>query len=146
MKTYKGKYKIKNPHKYRGDPTNVIYRSSWELKFLIWCDNNPAVVQFSSEEVVIPYICPTDNKRHRYFVDFFIQVRGKDGNLKSYLIEIKPAVQTRPPEVAKKKTRRYIQEVMTWGKNEAKWKAAEEFARDRGWEFKILTEYELGIK
>jgi hypothetical protein len=145
MKFYKGKYTLKNPQKYIGDPTNVIYRSSWELKFLVWCDKNPNVVSFSSEEVVIPYVCPTDNRRHRYFVDFLIKVRDKSGNIKTYLIEIKPSAQTKPPEIPKRKTRRYIQEVFTWGKNEAKWKAAIEYAKDRGWEFKILTEHELGL-
>lgn len=143
---HKRKYVPINPSKYDGDPTKIILRSSWEIKFATWCDRNPSIIKWKSEEVVIPYVCPTDNRRHRYFVDFFIQVRGKDGSVKGYLIEIKPAAQTRPPEVPKRKTKRYIQEVMTWGKNEAKWKAAEEYARDRGWEFKILTEYELGIK
>lgn len=145
MKFYKGKYKLKNPQKYIGDPTNVIYRSSWELKFLLWCDTNPNIIKFSSEEIVIPYVCPTDNKRHRYFVDFLIKVKDKTGNIKTYLIEIKPSSQTKPPDVPQRKTRRYIQEVFTWGKNEAKWKAAIEYAKDRGWEFKILTEHELGL-
>ena len=74
-----------------------------------------------------------------------IKVRDKSGNIKTYLIEIKPSAQTKPPEIPKRKTRRYIQEVFTWGKNEAKWKAAIEYAKDRGWEFKILTEHELGL-
>lgn len=140
------KYVPINPQKYDGDPTNIFLRSSWEIKFATWCDRNPSVIKWKSEEVVIPYICPTDNRRHRYFVDFFIQVRSKDGSIKGWLIEIKPAAQTRPPEPPKKKTKRYIQEVMTWGKNEAKWKAADQYAKDRGWEFKIITEYELGLK
>lgn len=142
---YKGKYKVKNKHKYIGDCSNIVYRSSWELRFLVWCDNNPSVLQFSSEEIVIPYICPTDNKRHRYFVDFLIKVKDANGNVKTYLIEIKPAVQTKPPIVKQRKTKRYIQEVFTWGKNEAKWKAAIEYAKDRGWDFKILTEHDLGL-
>ena len=142
---YKGKYSVKNPHKYMGDPTNVIYRSSWELKFMIWCDTNPSVIKFSSEETVIPYICPTDNRPHRYFVDFKIQVKAKDGKLKTYLVEIKPYAQTIPPKIPQRKTKRFITEVMTYGKNEAKWNAAKNFCKDRGYEFIILTENELNV-
>lgn len=144
MNYHRGKYKLKHPDKYEGDPTNIVYRSSWELRFLIWCDTNPSIVKFSSEEVVIPYICPTDNKWHRYFVDFKIRVRTRTNTIQTYLIEIKPDVQTRPPK-PRRKTPRYIQEVFTWGKNEAKWRAAREYAADRGWEFKVLTEHDLGL-
>lgn len=143
---HKRKYTPLHPEKYIGDPTDIIMRSSWETKFAVWCDHNPAVVKWSSETTVIPYICPTDNRRHRYFVDFKIQVKDKEGKLKTYLVEIKPEVQTRPPEPLKRKTKRYITEVMTWGKNEAKWKAAREFCADRGYEFIIITEKHLGLK
>lgn len=143
---HKRKYTPVHPEKYIGDPTNIIMRSSWETKFAVWCDHNPAIVKWSSETTIIPYKCVTDNRWHRYFVDFKIQVRDKDGNLKTYLIEIKPDAQTRPPIMPKKKTKRYIQEVMTWGKNDAKWEAAREYCADRGYEFMILTEYDLGIK
>lgn len=142
---HKRKYTPVNVNKYEGDPTNIILRSSWEIRFAAWCDRTPSVVKWKSEEVVIPYICPTDNKRHRYFVDFLIKVRDRSGNIKTYLIEIKPSAQTKPPVPGQRKTRRYIQEVFTWGKNEAKWKAATEYAKDRGWEFKILTEHDLGL-
>lgn len=142
---HKRRYVPVNPEKYTGDPTNIVMRSSWETKFAIWADHSRSVVKWSSEETIIPYLCPTDNKVHRYFVDFKIQVRDKEGNLATYLIEIKPEIQTRPP-VSKRKTKRYLQEVMTWGKNEAKWKAANEYCKDRKWGFKILTERELGIK
>lgn len=143
---HKRKYTPIHPEKYIGDPTNIIMRSSWETKFAVWCDHNPAIVKWSSETTIIPYKCVTDNRWHRYFVDFKIQVRDKEGNLKTYLIEIKPDAQTRPPVMPKKRTQRYIQEVMTWGKNDAKWEAAREFCADRGYEFMILTEYDLGIK
>lgn len=143
---HQGKYKVKRPEKYKGDPTDVIYRSSWELKFMNWCDMNSAVIEWSSETTVIPYICPTDNRPHRYFIDFKIKVRDKDGNIKTYLVEIKPDKQTRPPETPKRKTKQYIHEVMTWGKNDAKWKYAREYCKDRGYEFIILTEHHLGIK
>jgi hypothetical protein len=134
------------PEKYAGDPTCIIMRSSWETKFASWCDKNPAVVKWLSEETVVPYRCPTDNKLHRYFIDFQIQIAQKDKMLKTYLVEVKPAAQTQPPVFPGKKTQRYLTESMTFIKNQAKWKAATEYAKDRGWEFKIITEYELGIK
>lgn len=141
---HQGKYKVKHPEKYKGDPTDVIYRSSWELKFMNWCDANSAVIEWSSETTVIPYVCPTDNRMHRYFIDFKIKVRTKDG-IKTYLVEIKPEKQTMPPATPKRKTKQYIHEVMTWGKNDAKWKYAREYCKDRGYEFIILTEKHLGI-
>lgn len=141
MKYYQGKYKVKNPQKYAGDVTNVIYRSSWELKFLNWCDNNPHVLKFSSEEIIIPYVSPIDNRAHRYFVDFKIVLSTG----KTYLIEIKPASQTVPP-TGTRKTKRLLQETATYLVNQAKWNAAERFAKTRGWEFKVLTEYDIGLK
>ena len=142
---HKRKYTPIHPEKYKGDPTDIIMRSSWETRFALWCDKNPAVVEWSSETTVVPYICPTDNRAHRYFVDFKIRVMDKSGVLKTYLVEIKPDVQTRPPELPQRKTKRYITEVMTWGKNDAKWRAAREYCKDRGYEFIILTEKHLGI-
>lgn len=143
---HKRKYKPVNPHKYIGDHTNIIMRSSWETKFAIWCDKNPSILTWSSEETIVPYVSPVDNRAHRYFIDFKIQVRTADGKTKTYLIEIKPDYQTRPPVAPSRKTKKFLQEVMTWGVNEAKWKAAGSYAKDRGWEFKILTEHHLGIK
>jgi len=139
-------YKPINPLKYAGDHTNIVMRSSWETKFAIWCDKNPSVVKWSSEETIVPYISPVDNRAHRYFIDFKIQVCTNEGKLKTYLVEIKPDTQTRPPQAPARKTKAYIQEVMTWGVNDAKWKAATTYAKDRGWEFIILTENHLGIK
>lgn len=138
-------YKPLFPEKYAGDPTCIVMRSSWETRFASWCDKNPAVIKWSSEETIIPYRCPTDNKIHRYFVDFKIQIRNKDGLLKTYLIEVKPAKQTQPPVYPGRNTQRYLTESMTYIKNQAKWKAAVEWAKDRGYEFKIITEYELGL-
>jgi len=143
---HKRKYVPINPEKYAGDPTDIVMRSSWETKFAVWCDTNPAVLQWASETTIVPYKCPTDNRWHRYFVDFKIKVRDKNSNVKTYLVEIKPDVQTRPPDPQKRKSKRYLTEVMTWGKNDAKWKAAREYCADRGLEFVILTEYHLGIK
>ena len=143
---HKRKYTPINREKYEGDPTDIIMRSSWETRFAIWCDTNPSIVKWSSESTVIPYKCPTDNRVHRYFVDFKIKVQEASGELKTYLVEIKPHAQTMPPQQTSRQTKRYLTEVMTWGKNDAKWKAAKEYCRVRGYEFVILTEYDLGIK
>ena len=139
--SYKGKYQPDNPKKYKGDPTNIIMRSSWETMFASWCDKNPSVVKWSSEETIIPYRCPTDNHIHRYFVDFKITVNTG----KTYLVEVKPYKQTQLPEYPGKRTQRYLIESLTFMKNQAKWEAATNYAKDRGWEFKIITEHELGL-
>ena len=138
---HKRKYIPLFPEKYTGDPTNIIMRSSWETMFAAWCDKNPSVLKWSSEETIIPYRCPTDNHIHRYFVDFKMLL--KTG--KTYLIEVKPYKQTQLPEYPGKRTNRYLVESLTFMKNQAKWEAATNYARDRGWEFKIITEHELGL-
>ena len=138
----KGKFRPNHPEKYKGDPTNIFYRSSWELKLMSNFDKADNVEKWSSEEVVIPYISPLDMKRHRYFVDFW--VKYKDG--KQELIEVKPKKETVAPTAQKMKSKRYIKEVMTWAVNSAKWKYAEEYCKKHGYEWKILTEIELGIK
>lgn len=141
-----GKYVVKFPEKYVGDVSNVVYRSGWELRFMLWCDSNSSVLKWQSEETVIPYRCGTDNRLHRYFLDFRIQVMTKTGIVKTYLVEIKPYAQTIPPVYPGKQTKRYLTESMTFIKNQSKWKAAEQYAKERGWEFIKITEYELGIK
>jgi hypothetical protein len=143
--SYKGRYLPKHPHKYVGDYRNVIYRSSWELKFMVYCDNNPAVVQWGSEEVVIPYISPIDKRVHRYFIDFFVKVKSHDNQLKTYLIEVKPKKYTKEPVPQTRKTKRYMTEVKNWIVNNSKWQAAKEYCDDRKWEFKILTEEHLKV-
>ena len=145
-KTYKGKFRINNPAKYRGDINNVVYRSLWELKFMKWCDTNPNVSEWGSETVIVPYVSPLDKKVHRYFVDFYIKVKSRDGKVQKYLIEIKPERFTKPPAIPQKKTKRFVDEVFQYGVNDAKWKAAFEFCNDRNMKFMILTENDLGIK
>jgi len=144
--SYKGKYKPKHPRKYKGDPTNIIYRSLWERKFMTYCDNSNNILEWCSEEIVLPYRSPIDNKVHRYFPDFYIKVKESNGIVKKYVIEIKPKKQCLEPKIQKRKTKSYIYEVCEYAKNQAKWKAAKEFCKDRKWEFKVLTEDELGIK
>lgn len=141
-----GKYKPSNPEKYRGDVCNIIYRSSWERKFLYYCDMNKNIIEYSSEEVVIPYRSPVDNRYHRYFVDFYIKYKDNNGKIKKALIEIKPYKQTVEPQPKKRKTKGYIYEVVEYAKNQAKWEAAKEWCLDHGYEFKVLTEFQLGIK
>jgi len=141
MKYYQGRYNVKNKEKYAGDFTNVIYRSSWELKFMNWCDNNPNVIKFSSEEIIVPYVSPLDGKVHRYFVDFKIVT----ANNETFLVEIKPEAQTMPPK-GTKKTRRYLTEASTYMVNQTKWEYATRYAEARNWKFIVLTEKHLGIK
>lgn len=138
-----GLYKLKNPKKYKGDPYNVVYRSSWELRAFKWLDDNPHVIEWGSEELVIEYISPIDNRRHRYFPDLIVKVKKFDGNIVTYVIEIKPYAQTIEPKPKKRVTKNYINEVCTWGINSAKWAAAKDYCRHRDWEFKLLTEKEL---
>ena len=144
--SYKGRYQPNNPLKYKGNFKNIIYRSLWEKKFMRYCDSNQNILEWGSEEYIIPYRSPLDNKIHRYFPDFYIKVNEKNGHIKKYLIEIKPKRQCVEPKVQKNKTRGYLYEVYEYARNQAKWKAAKSFCADRLWEFKVLTEDELGIK
>ena len=144
--SYKGRYNPVNPKKYKGNSHNIIYRSLWERKFMVYCDTNDKVLEWGSEEIIIPYISPWDSKVHRYFPDFYIKVKQSNGNLKKFIIEVKPKKQTRPPKPVVRKTKRWIKEVRTFGINEAKWKHATKWCENNDMEFKILTEEELGIR
>ena len=144
--SYRGKYKPSYPNKYHGDPTNIIYRSLWERKFMVYCDTNTNILEWGSEEMFIWYRSPIDSKPHRYFPDFYIKVKESTGHIKKYLIEIKPHKQTAPPPKPQRQTKKYLYEAYEYAKNQAKWEAAREWCADRGYEFKVLTENELGIK
>ena len=144
---YKGKYKPTHPRKYKGDPTKIIFRSLWERKFMVYCDQNKNVLEWASEEIALPYRSPVDNKVHRYFPDFYMKIKETNGAIKNYVIEVKPLKQCSPPKRTKKgQTRGYMREAYEYAKNQAKWQAATEFCKDRQWEFKVVTEKELGIK
>ena len=143
--SYKGKYYPSFPRKYKGDPTNIIYRSLWERKFMVYCDKNDNILEWASEEIAIPYRSPVDNRVHRYFPDFYMKVKERGGKIKRYVIEVKPAKQTKPPVKPKRQTKGYIREAYEYAKNQAKRKMAREFCADRQWEFKVVTEKELGI-
>ena len=144
--SYKGKFQPSYPKKYKGDPTNIIYRSLWERRFMIYCDTNEKILEWGSEEIIVPYRSPVDNRYHRYFPDFYIKVKDKNGKIKKMNIEIKPYKQCIEPKVQKRKTKAYIYEVVEYAKNQAKWEAAKEWCLDRGYEFRVFTEKELGIK
>ena len=143
---YKGRYTPKNPKKYKGDYHNIVYRSLWERKFMVYCDNSDNILEWGSEEIIIPYLSPWDGKLHRYFPDFYIKVRQASGDIKKFIIEVKPKKQTRPPEPVHRKTKKWLNEVKTYSINEAKWKSASEWCSNNDMEFKILTEDELCIR
>ena len=139
-------FKPSHPRKYKGDARNIICRSSWERRFCNWCDINESILEWGSEEFWIPYLSPIDNRTHRYFPDFIIKVKESTGVIKTYVIEVKPKSQTKPPIKKKRVSKSYLYEMKTYSVNQAKWKAADEWCKDRKIEFKIITENELGIK
>lgn len=136
---YKTKYKTTNPSKYMGNPTNIICRSLWERRVCKYLDENTNVIRWGSEEVVIPYYSPVDKKVHRYFTDFIAEIRTSENEIKTYIIEVKPKKQTKPPK-KRKKTKSYIKECITYSINEAKWESAKQYCKKKGWDFIILTE------
>jgi len=139
---YSGRYQVMNPKKYKGDHSNVIYRSMWEKYVFMWCDSNPKVKAWSSEEIVVPYYYDVDKRYHRYYPDLKIVMEGQ-----TILVEIKPKKETEPPK-GQRKTKQYINEGLTYVKNMNKWEAANNFCKDRKWEFQIWTEetlYSMGI-
>jgi len=149
--SYKGKFKPKNPNKYKGNPTNIIYRSLLERRFMVYLDNTPSVLQWSSEEITIPYVSPLDNRVHRYFPDFYMKYKNKDAVIVEDLIEIKPSKYCKPPDPKRKLTKtgrtskRYLKEVNTYIINDAKWQQAVKFCEERKWGWRIITEKDINI-
>jgi len=139
-----GVFKPKHPQKFIGK--FAIYRSSFELRFMRWADSNPNVLEWSSEQVIVPYVSPIDGRAHRYYVDNFVVIR--EGTVvKKYLVEIKPFQQTQPPRPSKrKKPATVLYEQTQWIINQAKWASAREFAKKKNVEFIILTEKELFVR
>jgi hypothetical protein len=142
--SYKGWFRPKNPKKYKGDAANVVYRSNWELRVMKHFDEDPNILWWASEELVIPYRSPIDQRMHRYFPDFIARVRQKTGKEKTIVIEIKPEKQTKKP-IQKRQTRRFLEEAATYAINQEKWRAADIFCQKEGWDFMVLTEKDLGI-
>ena len=143
QRSYSGRFKPSNPGKYKGDPTNIIYRSLWERKLMVWCDRNENVVEWGSEEIIIPYVSPVDSRIHRYFPDFYVRARTRSGRTEKFIIEVKPLAQTKEPKKKSKVTKTYLNEIKTYAVNQAKWKAAKEYCDDRKMKFMVLTEKEL---
>ncbi len=146
---YKGRFIPRHPEKYEGNPTGIVYRSLWERRVMTSLDENPNVLKWSSEEHIVPYKSPVDNRYHRYFPDFVIRVRDRDNKISTKMLEVKPHNQTQQPKshIGKARpSRKYLNEVIQYTINSSKWAAAKDYCEDRGWEFVILTERELGIK
>jgi hypothetical protein len=141
--SYKGWFTPRNPQKYKGDATNIVYRSSWELRVMKYLDENPAVVWWASEELFIPYKSPIDQKVHRYFPDFIARIQQAKGET-TVVMEVKPFKQTQKP-TQKRRTQKFLQEAATYAINQEKWRAADLFCKEHGWQFKIITEKELGL-
>lgn len=141
-----GTFKPRNISKYVGDYTNIVYRSSWEFRMMMWLDDNPAVLKWTSEEIVIPYISPIDGRQHRYFMDFGALIRDASGKDQKVIIEVKPNSQTKPPKYPGRQTKRYLNEAQTYVVNQAKWEAASAWAKRNGYQFIIADEYMLGLK
>ena len=149
--SYKGKFRPKNPNKYKGNPSNIIYRSLLERRFMVYLDNNPSILKWQSEEIIIPYVSPVDNRVHRYFPDFYIKYKNSDRKIIEELIEVKPFNQCSPPNPKRKLTKtgrtskRYLKEVQTYIVNDAKWNQAMKYCKDRNWKWRILTEKDINI-
>ena len=138
----RGRFKPKNPEKYRGDVTQIVFRSSWEIKVMRRLDEDPNVVEWSSECVVIPYKDKSTGRMRRYFPDFYVRRRDE----KCLIVEVKPAKESVPPVREGKSEQRFLKECLTYAKNQSKWEAAREWCGRRGWEFLVITERELGIR
>lgn len=136
---YKGKYKVKNVSKYKGNTQEVVYRSSWELAVMKHLDNNPEISKWNSEDFVVRYYYDVDKKYHSYHVDFWIKYK----NGKVLLVEVKPKKQTLPPVTKTPRSKKSLNEAFTWIKNCNKWEAAGKIAKDNGYSFQIWTEEEL---
>lgn len=141
-----GQFRPKNPAKYIGDPTKVVYRSGWESKLMRKLDESSTILGWCSEEIVIPYISPVDGRSHRYFVDFLVVAKNPKGEKVITLIEVKPYAQTlMPKQTAKKTKERFMSELSTFAVNQAKWEAAEAYCAKRGWKFTVLTENDINF-
>lgn len=148
-KYYQGRYTLTHPEKYRGDTKNVIYRSSWELQVMRWCDLNSKVTSWNSEEKIVPYRSPIDGRIHKYFPDFMVEITDQ-GKITVWMVEVKPKKQTQQPKRKIYKgnpTKKYLTEVQTYAVNQAKWEAAMQMCENNGWKFMIITEDNLkGMK
>lgn len=133
----KGQFQPSHPEKYLGKGF-PIYRSGWELQFMRFCDNHSSITKWSSEPMRIPYVNPLTNKKTTYVPDFLIQYTDKNNNMKTELIEVKPAAQTFRESVGKSR-RNQAHYII----NQAKWTAAKQFCKQQGITFRVVTEHEM---
>jgi hypothetical protein len=141
--SYKGIFTPRNPAKYRGKVEQIVWRSLWERNVMVKLDEWDQIIEWSSEELAIPYMSPIDNKVHRYFPDFVVLAKLPNGTEKRLILEVKPKKYCSPPKTPKRKTKRYYGELAEFAKNQAKWKFAKAFAETQGWGFQILTEDDI---
>ena len=139
-RTQQGRYHPRNPEKYVGDVNKIRFMSSWEREAHQFFDNNPNIIRWSSEEIKIPYIKPTDGKLHHYYPDYWIEYKNRAGQIVQEIIEVKPATQTRPPVLKGKRKKQQLYESITWAINVAKWKACQDFCNKYNIKFRIITE------
>lgn len=137
---YSGKFSPKHPSKYIGDPTDIFWRSMWELRCMRKFDETGSIIKWSSETIIIPYYDPTTKVFRRYFPDFYIKYSTKNNTIKEAIIEVKPFKECKEPVQGKKKTRRFLNEVILWSKNSAKWSAAKTLCEQKGWTFMLWNE------
>ena len=140
---YKTKFFPKNTSKYEGDPSKILCRSLWEIKYCKYLDENKNIVRWSFEPIKIPYLSPVDNQAHFYIPDFLIEKKTKEGKVETILVEIKPEKQTKKPEMGKKSKKSFINESLVYEINKEKWKSAENFCKNNQIKFCILTERDL---
>ena len=131
-----GKYQVKNPEKYMGKRL-PSYRSSWEFTFMSFCDNNPAVLNWVSEGVKIPYFNPVSGKQTIYVPDFLVVYVDANQRQHTELVEIKPS-----KEATMESARSYRDKLMV-AMNMAKWAAADSWARANNMRFRVVTEFDI---
>lgn len=143
-KPHQGQFKPRNPKKYKGRADLIFYRSNLELQVMLRFDLDEQIIEWSSEEISIPYLDKTTNRTRRYFPDFLAKMKLKDGGIKIFMIEVKPLSQTKPPSATKRKRKKTIlTETLAYVKNVCKWEFARKYCEKKGWEFKILTEHDI---
>lgn len=138
-----GYFKPRHPEKYVGDLNNIVYRSSWELSFMNFLDNNKNVIQWGSEVIAIPYVKPTTGRVHKYYPDFWVKYKNKKGEIIQEIIEVKPEKETKPPTTKGKSKKTQLYEALTWSINKSKWKYAKIFCEKHNIKFKIITERKI---
>jgi hypothetical protein len=141
-----GIFNPRHPEKYRGS-LPIYYRSNMELNALRMLDNNPNVLTYGSESVIIPYTSPLDGRLHRYFVDLVAALKDKTGIIKKLLIEVKPSKMLLPPVFSNRKSvNTLLYENKQYALNMAKFDAAKQWCKKHNYIFIILTEREIAPK